>query len=257
MDPGLLALFESKPFAIVIDAASADLDVVLRSRAWLALTSGKETTLLQQLGDEAFQRFSFWLDMFLLQDKSKPRVLPTNGALFQKMTLKAQDNVHYKAALMVYLPAASSSMVHGSHKPVLVAIEKMKAIRKPRQRGSTLGTITEQRGEEDAAAQHERKEALFDSARSNLLQIFEGLDPDASSSTVSSASDSASSSGSSHSSSSSGRPDRRRRGSSSDPAPGPFVSAVPRLPLASRPAAREPVDEAPVRSHTGRIIMSL
>jgi len=143
---GVECLVEGRPLAIVIDASSLGLDVLVRSHGWLELNQGKETTLAEQFGEEMYQDFANWLGRFetgLLSKGWSPR---HSTVMYRKMVLLEANGSWYKVRLMVHLPKTSLVSIDGSPRPVLLSMERVKPIRGPRSplfEHANLESITE------------------------------------------------------------------------------------------------------------------
>mmetsp|Transcript_173475 Transcript_173475/g.556421 ORF Transcript_173475/g.556421 Transcript_173475/m.556421 type:complete len:291 (-) Transcript_173475:171-1043(-) len=178
----LLALLEGKPLAIVIDASSPDLVVLLWSRAWKELYS--QVPLRRHFGKEEFQKFCIWLDRLLDDITSKGWKPSRSAALYQKMVMEGTDRTRYKARLVVHVPESSVSTEPRSTRVVVVSVENMTTVRKPKQRSSktSLNSIPEMPLEEDGKAgipdpsthsSEERNSRLFGGAAIIQCQEFQ------------------------------------------------------------------------------------
>lgn len=176
----LLALLEGKPVAIVIDASSPDLVVLLWSRGWIELY--RQIPLRRHFGKEEFQKFCIWLDRLLDDITSKGWKPSHSAALYQKIVMKGTDR--YKARLVVHVPEPSVSTEPMSTRLVVVSVENMEKVRNPKQRSSktTLNSIPEMPLEEDGEAgipdlsthsSEERNSRLFRGAATILRQEFQ------------------------------------------------------------------------------------
>mmetsp|Transcript_73265 Transcript_73265/g.238316 ORF Transcript_73265/g.238316 Transcript_73265/m.238316 type:complete len:308 (+) Transcript_73265:71-994(+) len=182
----LRELIKGKPVAIVIDADSADLDVLLWSEGWL--TNSKGTMLIGLLGEVAFQNLVNWVLLFLERVTALGWSLSRSAALYQRMILQAQDSMWYKVRLMVHLPEASLLTQPRSVRPVVLSMERMKPARNPWQNSgmANLRSIAEMpQAAKECVAPAASEQRLWGSSADVLLQEW-GDDLDSSASTWSS-----------------------------------------------------------------------